>query len=156
MVCKVKHFLFLLFALFSVLSQAQSNDIIKDSIEQCFVDVYQFKKQANVSRALEKLTKILDLSDSIQDKKSRAKAYMLRAELCIEQNYKSFDPAEIDSYLLRAQQIQEEINDSLGLGNNYVLRALKAIKNASYSNVDKDFSEAETIFKKNKFTRVYR
>ncbi|MBC8753580.1 response regulator [Kordia sp. YSTF-M3] len=101
-----------------------------------------------MNRALEKLTNILDLSDSIQDKKSKAKAYMLRAELSIEENYKSFDPQKIKSYLKRAEEIQIEINDSLGLGYNYVLQALTATRNTSYSNADKHFSDAEIIFDK--------
>lgn len=148
MMCKLKHILYLLFVLFSVLSQAQSNETIKDSIERSFMDVYEFKKKAEMNRALEKLTNILDLSDSIQDKKSKAKAYMLRAELDIEENYKSFNPTEIENYLIRAEQIQLEINDSLGLGYNYVLRALTATRNSSYSNADKFFSDAEVIFDK--------
>ncbi|QHI38598.1 Autoinducer 2 sensor kinase/phosphatase LuxQ [Kordia antarctica] len=148
MVCKVKHILYFWFALFSVLSQAQSNDIIKDSIERTFVDFYEFKNKAKMSHALEKLVTILDLSDSINDKKSTAKVYMLRAELGIEENYKSFNPTEIESYLKRAAQIQLEIPDSLGLGYNYVLRALTATRNTSYSNADKHFSDAEAIFEK--------
>jgi signal transduction histidine kinase/CheY-like chemotaxis protein len=148
MMCKVRHILFLLFALFSILSQAQSNETIKDSIERSFMDVYEYKKKAKMNRALEKLTNILDLSDSIQDKKSKAKAYMLRAELSIEENYKSFDPNKIKSYLKRAEEIQIEINDSLGLGYNYVLQALTATRNTSYSNADKYFSDAEIIFDK--------
>lgn len=148
MVFKVKHILYFWFALFSVLSQAQSNETIKDSIEQSFMDVYEYKKKAKMNRALEKLATILNLSDSIQDKKSKAKAYMLRAELGIEENYKSFQPAEIESYLKRAEEIQLEIPDSLGLGYNYVLRALAATRNTSYSIADKHFSEAEVIFDK--------
>ncbi|WP_160131141.1 response regulator [Kordia antarctica] len=101
-----------------------------------------------MSHALEKLVTILDLSDSINDKKSTAKVYMLRAELGIEENYKSFNPTEIESYLKRAAQIQLEIPDSLGLGYNYVLRALTATRNTSYSNADKHFSDAEAIFEK--------
>ncbi|WP_235982738.1 response regulator [Kordia aestuariivivens] len=112
------------------------------------MDVYEYKKKAKMNRALEKLTNILDLSDSIQDKKSKAKAYMLRAELSIEENYKSFDPQKIKSYLKRAEEIQIEINDSLGLGYNYVLQALTATRNTSYSNADKHFSDAEIIFDK--------
>ncbi len=148
MVCKIRHILYLWFVLFSVLSQAQSNETIKDSIERSFMDVYEYKKKAKMSRALEKLTNILDLSDSIQDKKSKAKAYMLRAELDIEENYKSFNPTEIENYLIRAEQIQIEINDSLGLGYNYALRALTATRNTSYSNADKFFTDAEAIFEK--------
>jgi len=148
MVCKIRHILYLLLVLFSVKSQAQSSETIKDSIERSFMDVYEFKKKAKMNRALEKLTTILDLSDSIQDKKSKAKAYMLRAELDIEENYKSFNPNEIESYLIRAEQIQIEINDSLGLGYNYVLRALTATRNNSYSNADNFFSKAKVIFDK--------
>lgn len=152
MVCKVKHVLFLLFSLFSVLSQAQSNEKIKDSIERSFVDVYEYKKKANLNGALKKLTAILDLSDSIQDQKSKARAYMLRAEIGIEENYNNFNPEEIESYLRRAKQIQEEIKDSLGLGYNHVLRALTATRNTSYSNADKHFSDAEKVFDKYKST----
>jgi len=148
MVFKVKHILYFWFALFSVLSQAQSNEKIKDSIERSFMDVYEYKKKAKLNLALDKLMDILDLSDSIQDKKSKAKAYMLRAELSIEEDYKSFRPTEIESYLKRAEQIQIEINDSLGLGYNYVLRALTATRNTSYSIADKHFSDAEVIFDK--------
>jgi signal transduction histidine kinase/CheY-like chemotaxis protein len=148
MMFKVKHILYFWFALFSVLSQAQSNEMIKDSIERSFMDVYEYKKKAKIYRALESLMNILDLADSIEDKKSKAKAYMLRAELGIEENYKSFQPAEIESYLKRAEEIQKEINDSLGLGYNYVLRALTATRNTSYSIADKHFSEAEVIFDK--------
>ncbi|AXG70038.1 autoinducer 2 sensor kinase/phosphatase LuxQ [Kordia sp. SMS9] len=146
MVCKVRHIFYVLFALFSIASQAQSKDNIKDSIERAFVDVYEFKKKASINSALEQLTNILDLSDTIQDQKSKARAYMLRAELGIEENYNSFDPIEIESYLVRAKKIQEEINDSLGLGYNYVLRALTATRNTSYSNADNYFTKAEVIF----------
>ncbi|WP_046758820.1 response regulator [Kordia jejudonensis] len=148
MVFKVKHILFFFFTLFSIVSQAQSNEQVKDSIERSFVDVYEHKKKAKKHLALEKLNIILDLSDSIQDKKSRAKAYMLRAELEIEENYKDFNPEEIKSILLRAAKIQTDINDSLGLGYNYVLQALTATKNTSYSIADSHFDEAEKIFSK--------
>ncbi|WP_064972160.1 response regulator [Kordia zhangzhouensis] len=148
MVCKVKHILYFWFALFSVLSQAQSDEHIKDSIERSFVDVYEYKKKAKMGSALEKLTTILELSDSIQDKKSKARAYLLRAELGIEENYDNFNISEIESYLQRAEQIQNEEDDSLGLGYNYVLRALTATRNTSYSNADAYFSKAEKIFDK--------
>ncbi len=146
MVFKVKHILYFLFTLFSIVSQAQSNETIKDSIERSIIDVYEYKKKARKHLALEKLSTILDLSDSINDKKSRAKAYMLRAELEIEENYKDFNPEEIKSILLRAAEIQTEINDSLGLGYNYVLQALTATKNTSYSIADAHFNKAEVIF----------
>ena len=148
MVFKVKHILYLWFALFSVLSQAQSNEIVKDSIERSFVDVYEYKKKAKMHLALEKLTTILDLSDSIDDKKSRAKAYMLRAELEIEENYQDFNPKEIKDILVRAGEIQTAINDSLGLGYNYILQALTATRNTSYSIADSHFNKAEVIFSK--------
>ncbi|WP_420572288.1 response regulator [Kordia sp.] len=148
MVCRVRHILYLWFALFSVLSLAQSNETIKDSIERSFVDVYEYKKKARMDSALEKLTNILDLSDSIQDKKSRARAYMLRAELGIEENYDNFNPEDIESYLRRAEEIQKEIKDSVGLGYNYILRALTATRNTSYSNADTFFTDAEAIFDK--------
>ncbi|MGH1387053.1 response regulator [Kordia sp.] len=148
MVCKVKHILYFWFALFSISSLAQSNENIKDSIERAFIDVYEYKKKAKMNNAIEKLTYILDLSDSIKDQKSKARAYMLRAEIGVEENYNNFNPTEIESYLRRAKQIQEEINDSLGLGYNYILKALTATRNTSYSNADKHFSEAEVIFDK--------
>ncbi|PTX63481.1 phospho-acceptor domain-containing protein [Kordia periserrulae] len=148
MVCKVKHILYFLFALFSVSSIAQSKEQIKDSIERSFIEVYEFKKKAKMSSALEKLTTILDLSDTIQDQKSKARAYMLRAEIGVEENYNNFNPEEIEDYLVRAKELQEEINDSLGLGYNFVLRALTATRNTSYSNADKYFEEAEAIFDK--------
>lgn len=146
MVFKVRHILYLWFALFSIVSQAQSNETVKDSIERSIIDVYEYKKKAKKHLALEKLSTILDLSDSINDKKSRAKAYMLRAELEIEENYKDFNPEEIKNILLRAAEIQTEINDSLGLGYNYVLQALTATKNTSYSIADSHFDKAEVIF----------
>ncbi|WP_430409778.1 response regulator [Kordia sp.] len=148
MVFKVKHIIYLLFTLFSVLSQAQSNETVKDSIERSFVDVYEYKKKAKMHLAYEKLTTILDLSDSINDKKSRAKAYMLRAELEIEENYKNFNPEDIKDILLRAAQIQTSIDDSLGLGYNYILQALTATRNTSYSIADEHFNKAEAIFSK--------
>lgn len=148
MVCKVKHILYFWFALFSISSLAQSNENIKDSIERAFIDVYEYKKKAKMNNAIEKLTYILDLSDSIKDQKSKARAYMLRAEIGVEENYNNFNPTEIESYLRRAKQIQEEINDSLGLGYNYILKALTATRNTSYSNADNHFSEAEVIFEK--------
>ncbi|MEM6722222.1 MAG: response regulator [Bacteroidota bacterium] len=101
-----------------------------------------------MSSALEKLTNILDLSDSIQDQKSKARAYMLRAEIGVEENYNNFNPEEINDYLLRAKEIQEEIKDSLGLGYNFVLQALAATKSTSYSNADNFFTKAEAIFDK--------
>ncbi|WP_245896662.1 ATP-binding protein [Kordia periserrulae] len=137
-----------MFALFSVSSIAQSKEQIKDSIERSFIEVYEFKKKAKMSSALEKLTTILDLSDTIQDQKSKARAYMLRAEIGVEENYNNFNPEEIEDYLVRAKELQEEINDSLGLGYNFVLRALTATRNTSYSNADKYFEEAEAIFDK--------
>ena len=148
MVCKVRHIFYLLFALFSVLSQAQSNENIKDSIERAFVDVYEYKKKAKMNNAFEKLTYILDLADIISDKRSKARAYMLRAEIGVEENYNNFKPSEIESYLNRAKEIQEEINDSLGLGYNFVLQALIATRNTSYSNADNYFTKAEAIFDK--------
>ncbi len=148
MVCKVKHILYFWFALFSISSLAQSNENIKDSIERAFIDVYEYKKKAKKHLAYEKLTTIIDLSDSINDKKSRAKAYMLRAELEIEENYKDFNPKDIKDILLRAAEIQEEIKDSLGLGYNYILQALTATRNTSYSIADGHFNKAEVIFSK--------
>lgn len=148
MMCKVKHILYFWFALFSISSLAQSNENIKDSIERAFIDVYEYKKKAKMNNAIEKLTYILDLSDSIKDQKSKARAYMLRAEIGVEENYNNFNPTEIESYLRRAKQIQEEINDSLGLGYNYILKALTATRNTSYSNADNHFSEAKIIFDK--------
>ncbi len=148
MVCKVRHIFYLLFALFSVSSQAQSKEKIKDSIERAFIDVYEYKKKAKMNSAYERLTNILDLSDSINDKSSKARAYMLRAEIGVEENYNNFEPSEIESYLNRAKQIQEEVNDSLGLGYNYVLQALTATRSTSYSNADNYFAKAEAIFDK--------
>lgn len=148
MVFKVKHIFYLLFTLFSIVSQAQSNQTVKDSIERSIVDVYEYKKKAKKHLALERLTTILDLSDSINDKKSRAKAYVLRAELEVEENYNEFDPEEINDILLRAAEIQTDINDSLGLGYNYILQALIATRNTSYSIADSHFNKAEEIFEK--------
>jgi signal transduction histidine kinase/CheY-like chemotaxis protein len=148
MVCKVKHILYFWFALFSISSLAQSQEQIKDSIERSFIEVYEFKKKAKMSSALERLTSILDLSDTINDQKSKARAYMLRAEIGVEENYNNFNPEDIEDYLVRAKEIQEEINDSLGLGYNYVLRALTATRNTSYTNADTYFEKAETIFDK--------
>ncbi|WP_298512560.1 response regulator [uncultured Kordia sp.] len=101
-----------------------------------------------MNSAYERLTNILDLSDSINDKSSKARAYMLRAEIGVEENYNNFEPSEIESYLNRAKQIQEEVNDSLGLGYNYVLQALTATRSTSYSNADNYFAKAEAIFDK--------
>ncbi|MCH2194452.1 response regulator [Kordia sp.] len=101
-----------------------------------------------MNNAFEKLTYILDLADIISDKRSKARAYMLRAEIGVEENYNNFKPSEIESYLNRAKEIQEEINDSLGLGYNFVLQALIATRNTSYSNADNYFTKAEAIFDK--------
>ncbi|MFK7748566.1 MAG: response regulator [Kordia sp.] len=99
-----------------------------------------------MNSAIEKLTYILDLSDSIQDQKSIARAYMLRAEISIEENYNRFNPTDIESYLKRAEEIQKEINDSLGLGYNYILKALSATRSTSFSNAEKHFTKAKEFF----------
>jgi signal transduction histidine kinase len=112
------------------------------------VDVYEFKKQAKMNSVMERLTHILDLSESIKDKKSKARVYMLRAEIGVDENYDSFNPKNIESYLRIAKQIQEEINDSLGLGYNNVLQALSATKNSSFSNSENLFNDAQSIFDK--------
>lgn len=148
MVFNVKHIFYFWCALFSVMSQAQSNKTVKDSIEHCIADVYAYKKKAKKHLALEKLSTILDLSDSINDKKSRARAYMLRAELEIEENYNEFNSEEIKNILVRAAEIQTAINDSLGLGYNHVLQALIAMRNTSYNIADSHFNEAQEIFYK--------
>lgn len=142
----VKHFLVLLFALFSITATAQKNKAVQDSIEYYFYKTYENKKRAQNHAALEDLVKILVLSDSIEDKKSEVKAYLIRAELIISQDNQLINFNDIYNLLDRTEKIQKSIEDNIGLGHNHILKALAKTKEGEFSTAISYFDKAESIF----------
>ncbi len=140
-----KYYIFCYCLLFSTFLLAENTTTTRD-INTLVKEVYFYKNKDDYTKSFNSLYDLLESTKSLNDSKVNAKNYYLHAYTLIQFNKKN----EALHFLIRAKEIQEDIDDYESLVLTLNLKGFYELQNNSFKKAHSFFNKAEKIVRKKK------